>query len=68
GDRSLTGWYMSGNGGNKIVILPELDAVIVVTATNYNKPDMHQITTDIIERAVLPALLEAAKWDGLDGD
>lgn len=56
-ERSVTGWYMSGNGGNKVVILPELDAVIVVTATNYNKPDMHQITTDIVERAVLPALL-----------
>ncbi len=57
GERSVTGWYMSGNGGNKVVILPELNAVIVVTTTNYNKPDMHQITTDIVERAVLPALL-----------
>ncbi|PHR20865.1 MAG: serine hydrolase [Sphingopyxis sp.] len=33
-ERSVTGWYMSGNGGNKVVILPELDAVIVMTATN----------------------------------
>lgn len=57
GERSFTGWYMSGNGGNKLVIFPELDSVIVVTATNYNKPDMHQISTDIIERAILPALL-----------
>ncbi|MEO0439674.1 MAG: serine hydrolase [Pseudomonadota bacterium] len=58
-ERSLTGWYMSGNGGNKLVILPEIDAVIVVTATNYNKPGMHQISNDIIERAVLPALFAA---------
>ena len=32
-----TGWQMSGNGGNKVVILDALDAVVVVTRTHYNQ-------------------------------
>ena len=50
------GWYMSGNGGNAIVILRELDAVAVITRTNYNTRGMHQQTTRLIEEQILPAL------------
>jgi hypothetical protein len=32
----------------------------MVTATNDNKPTMHQISTDIVERIVLPALRGSA--------
>ena len=56
GEKSYSGWYMSGNGGNKVAIFKELDAVIVVTSTNYNKRGMHQFSTDIIERTILPKL------------
>ena len=31
-----TGWFMGGNGGNSIVMFVDLDAVVVVTLTNYN--------------------------------
>ena len=47
---------MSGNGGNAIVVLPALDAVAVITRTNYNTKGMHQQTTKLIEDAILPAL------------
>lgn len=50
------GWYMSGNGGNAVVILRELDAVAVVTRTHYNTRGMHQQTTRLIEQQILPAL------------
>jgi CubicO group peptidase (beta-lactamase class C family) len=30
-------WLMSGNGGNKVIVLDPLEAVIVVTATNYGR-------------------------------
>ncbi|MBX2800080.1 MAG: beta-lactamase family protein [Myxococcales bacterium] len=50
------GFYMSGNGGNKVVWFPHLDAVAVVLATNYNDRDMHELTTDLLERYVLVAL------------
>lgn len=55
----VAGFYMSGNGGNKIVVFPTLDAVVVVLSTNYNKPGMHEATTDLIEKHILPALERA---------
>lgn len=49
--------YMSGNGGNKAAVFPELDTVVVILGTNYNRRDMHELTTDLIESHILPALL-----------
>ncbi|MEM8827368.1 MAG: serine hydrolase domain-containing protein [Pseudomonadota bacterium] len=48
--------YMSGNGGNKVALFPELKTVAVILSTNYNRRDMHEQTTDILERHILPAL------------
>lgn len=53
------GFMMSGNGGNKVVWLPDYDATVVILATNYNDRDMHELTTTLIERYILPALAEA---------
>jgi CubicO group peptidase (beta-lactamase class C family) len=53
---SADGWFMGGNGGNAIVVLPALDAVVVITRTNYNTRGMHQQTTKLIEEQILPAL------------
>ena len=53
----VAGWYMAGNGGNAIVILRELRAVVVVTRTDYNARGMHQQTVDLLEKYVLPALV-----------
>ena len=53
---TTTGWFMGGNGGNAIVMLTDLDAVVVVTRTNYNTRGMHQQTTQLIEDQILPAL------------
>ena len=49
-------WYMSGNGGNHVVILPTLDAVAVVTTVNYNTRGMHDQTTRLLEQHVWPRL------------
>jgi len=56
GDGTTESWYMGGNGGNKIAVFPELDAVVVITSTLYNTQGMHQQSTDILERFVLPSL------------
>jgi len=62
----FSGWMMSGNGGNHIVMLPALDAVVALTRTHYNQRNMHQeswaFTEALLERHVCdsPALPKAA--------
>jgi CubicO group peptidase (beta-lactamase class C family) len=50
------GWAMAGNGGNTVVMFGDLDAVVVVTRTNYNMRGMHQQTIALIEEQILPEL------------
>jgi CubicO group peptidase (beta-lactamase class C family) len=45
----------SGNGGQKIVILRDQDAVLVLTGGNYNN---ESATNDIIARYIAPALVQ----------
>jgi CubicO group peptidase (beta-lactamase class C family) len=52
----VEGWFMSGNGGNAIVMFPALDAIAVITRTSYNTRGMHQQTVKLIEDEILPAL------------
>jgi len=58
GDKSHAAFFMSGNGGNKVMVFPDLDMTVVLTSTNFNTKGMHQQTelllTDYILRAVQP--------------
>lgn len=56
--QSYEAWYASGNGGNKIMMFPEQDIVIVLTATAYGQPYMHPQANEIIGKYVLPAVVE----------
>jgi CubicO group peptidase (beta-lactamase class C family) len=47
---------MQGNGGSKVAVLQDLDAVAVITSTNYNTPGMHQQTDDILVDHLVPML------------
>ena len=49
-------WFMSGNGGNAVVLIKDLDAIVVVTRTLYNTRGMHQQTARIVQDYVLRAL------------
>jgi len=51
-------YYASGNGGNKILIFTDLDAIVVITATAYGQPYMHQQVDEIIEKHILPVLVK----------
>ncbi len=49
-------YYMSGNGGNKVVVVPELNMSIVITSTNYNTRGMHEQTDSLISDYILTAI------------
>jgi len=49
--------YMSGNGGNQIVFIPEEDLVIVLTKTDYNKRGAHAASEKLITDGVLKRLI-----------
>ena len=47
--------YMSGNGGNKVAVIPSLDMVAVITSTNFNTRGMHDLTDTILAKYVVGA-------------
>ena len=42
GGRGIVANFMSGNGGNRVVFIPELELVIVITKTDYGRQDAHE--------------------------
>jgi hypothetical protein len=44
---------MSGNGGNKVAVFPEVGMVAVVTSTNYNTRGMHEQAEQLLSNYVL---------------
>jgi CubicO group peptidase (beta-lactamase class C family) len=56
GEQAHPAYFMSGNGGNKVVVLPDLDMVVVITSTNYNSKGMHEQTEKLLMDYVLAAV------------
>jgi CubicO group peptidase (beta-lactamase class C family) len=52
--KSHPAWFMTGNGGNKVVVLPDLDLIVVLTSTNYNTKGMHEQTEKMLVDYILP--------------
>jgi len=58
-ERELTLKFTFGNGGNYIVLVPELDnLVIVFTGSNYGKPILNKQAFDMMYKYVLPHFLK----------
>ena len=56
GERDYPAFFMSGNGGNKVAVIPALDMAVVITSTNYNTRGMHEQTEKILTDYVLSAI------------
>lgn len=56
GQASYAGFFMSGNGGNKVVVVPQLDLVAVITSTNYNTRGMHEQTEKLLTDYILASV------------
>jgi len=57
GERKLPSFGMSGMGGNKVYVLPEQDAVVVITTTNFQMRGAHPNSDKLLTTLVLPVLL-----------
>jgi len=55
GDTWYPAFFMSGNGGNKVVGFPTLDMAVVITSTNYNTHGMHEQTDRLLTDYILAA-------------
>ena len=49
-------WAMNGTGGNKVVIVPDLDAIVVVTTENYDVRNPHGLADALISDHALAAM------------
>ena len=54
GHRSV---FMTGMGGNRVHLFPGLDAVVVITTTNFRRRDAHDLSNRLLEERLLPAVL-----------
>ncbi|MBL4663997.1 MAG: serine hydrolase [Flavobacteriaceae bacterium] len=55
-DKKYDAYYMSGNGGNKMVAIPELNATVVITTTNYNNRNAHGYSNELLNQYIVPVL------------
>jgi CubicO group peptidase (beta-lactamase class C family) len=56
GDSTYLAQAMNGNGGNRIMILPEFGVTVVITKTDYNSQDMHSKTDAFFDDEIFARL------------
>ena len=56
GGNSFVAYFMTGMGGNKVVVFPELKMVIVITSTNFALRNAHQLTDQVLTEHILAAI------------
>ncbi len=56
--KSWPAWFMSGNGGNKVIVVPALRLVAVLSSVNYNAKAMHAVTDRLLQEHVLAAVID----------
>jgi CubicO group peptidase (beta-lactamase class C family) len=60
GGRTVRTAAMAGAGGNKVLVMPDLDMVAVITTTNFGERNPHGITDKLVTDHLLPAVTEGS--------
>lgn len=61
-DQKEKAYFMSGSGGNKIVVFPDLDMVVVLTSTYFNGGmESHNQTTRLLNEYIVPEIKKLQK-------
>jgi CubicO group peptidase (beta-lactamase class C family) len=58
GPRKLDWFEAYGNGAQRIIVVPELALVVVITTGMYDSTTAFPATNEILERFILPAALK----------
>ena len=58
GNKSYPAFFMTGNGGNKVLAIPNLDMAVVITSTNFNTRGMHEQTEKILTDYILASVMQ----------
>lgn len=56
--RMVQSYGMAGSGGNKVFVLPDLDAVVVITTTNFQVRDAHALSEKLLAKLIIPTLMQ----------
>ena len=56
GERTFATYFMSGNGGNKVVVVPSARLVAVITSTFYNSRGMHEQSERVLTDYLLASV------------
>jgi CubicO group peptidase (beta-lactamase class C family) len=54
--RTIQAYFASGNGGNEVIVIPDLDMVIATYGANYNEHAGWDMVLRLIPQYVLPAI------------
>lgn len=55
-NKKYASFYMSGNGGNKVLATPDLELTVVITSTNYGNRNAHNYSDEIMNSYIIPAI------------
>jgi CubicO group peptidase (beta-lactamase class C family) len=58
GNKMMNVAYATGNGGNKVFIFKDIDLVVVINASAYNRIYAHPQVNEMMANYILPAVLE----------
>jgi CubicO group peptidase (beta-lactamase class C family) len=56
GNRTVRGFAALGNGGQNVFVVPDLDLVVAVYASNYGDRVLFEIQNDLVPKQILPAV------------
>jgi len=56
GGRNIKAYYAGGNGGQYVIVIPDLDLNIVIFGGNYNQRVMHKPKYEYVRDYILPAV------------
>lgn len=56
GERKFAAYYMTGTGGNKVLVFPEQEMCVVVTSENFRVREAHELSERLLSEYILASI------------